>query len=36
VQRNRQSFRYYQSGSPFEYEMIRMLYQAKREIEIKR
>lgn len=32
--RHRQSFRYYQSGSPFEYEMIRMLYTSKREIEI--
>ena len=32
--RHRMSFRYYQSGSPFEYEMIRMLYTSKREIEI--
>ena len=32
--RHRQSFRYYQSGSPFEYGMIRMLYTSKREIEI--
>ena len=32
--RHRQSFRYYQTGSPFEYEMIRMLYTSKREIEI--
>jgi phospholipid-binding lipoprotein MlaA len=32
--RHRESFRYYQTGSPFEYEMIRMLYVAKREIEI--
>jgi len=32
--RHRQSFRYYQSGSPFEYGMIRMLYSSKREIEI--
>jgi len=32
--RRRQSFRYYQTGSPFEYEMLRMLYAAKREIEI--
>lgn len=32
--RHRQSFRYYQTGSPFEYEMIRMLYTAKREIEV--
>jgi phospholipid-binding lipoprotein MlaA len=32
--RHRESFRYYQSGSPFEYNMIRMLYTTKREIEI--
>lgn len=32
--RHRESFRYYQTGSPFEYEMIRMLYTSKREIEI--
>jgi phospholipid-binding lipoprotein MlaA len=32
--RHRTSFRYYQSGSPFEYDMIRMLYTAKREMEI--
>jgi phospholipid-binding lipoprotein MlaA len=32
--RKRTAFRYYQSGSPFEYEMIRMLYTSKREIEI--
>ncbi|MGD9949591.1 MAG: VacJ family lipoprotein [Desulfobulbus sp.] len=32
--RHRQSFRYYQTGSPFEYEMIRMLYDSKRQIEI--
>ncbi len=32
--RHRQSFRYYRTGSPFEYDMIRMLYTAKREIEI--
>jgi phospholipid-binding lipoprotein MlaA len=32
--RSRQSFRYYRSGSPFEYDLIRMLYTAKREIEI--
>jgi phospholipid-binding lipoprotein MlaA len=32
--RHRQSFRYYRSGSPFEYDMIRMLYKSKREIEI--
>ncbi len=34
--RHRQSFRYYQSGSPFEYDMIRMLYTSKRHIEIKK
>lgn len=32
--RHRASFRYYQSGSPFEYDMIRMLYTSKRQIEI--
>jgi phospholipid-binding lipoprotein MlaA len=32
--RHRQSFRYYRTGSPFEYDMVRMLYTAKREIEI--
>lgn len=32
--RHRQSFRYYQSGSPFEYDMIRMLYTSQRKIEI--
>ncbi len=31
--RHRQSFRYYQNGTPFEYDSIRMLYTAKREIE---
>jgi phospholipid-binding lipoprotein MlaA len=34
--RHRQPFRYYQTGSPFEYELIRMLYSAKREMEIAR
>lgn len=34
--RHRQSFRYYSTGSPFEYELIRMLYTSKREIEIER
>ena len=33
-QRHRQAFRYYESGSPFEYELIRMLYSAKRELDI--
>lgn len=32
--RHRESFRYYQTGSPFEYDMIRMLYTSKRQIEI--
>jgi phospholipid-binding lipoprotein MlaA len=32
--RHRQSFRYYRSGSPFEYDLMRMLYTSKREIEI--
>ncbi len=34
--RHRQSFRYYQSGSPFEYEMVRLIYTKKRELEISR
>jgi len=34
--RHRESFRYYRTGSPFEYDMIRMLYKSKREIEIAR
>ena len=32
--RHRESFRYYETGSPFEYDLIRMLYTAKRDIEI--
>lgn len=32
--RHRESFRYYSSGSPVEYDMLRMLYTSKREIEI--
>ena len=32
--RHRESFRYYRTGSPFEYDMIRMLYTTKRELEI--
>jgi phospholipid-binding lipoprotein MlaA len=32
--RHRTKFRYYQTGSPFEYDLIRMLYTAKREMEI--
>jgi phospholipid-binding lipoprotein MlaA len=30
------AFRYYESGSPFEYEMVRMLYSTKRELDIER
>lgn len=32
--RHRESFRYYRTGSPFEYELMRMLYTSKRQIEI--
>ena len=32
--RHRQPFRYYQSGSPFEYEMVRLLYTEKRKLQI--
>jgi phospholipid-binding lipoprotein MlaA len=32
--RHRQPFRYYQTGSPFEYEMVRLLYTQKRALEI--
>jgi phospholipid-binding lipoprotein MlaA len=32
--RKRMPFRYYDSGSPFEYEQIRMLYTKKRELDI--
>jgi ABC-type transporter lipoprotein component MlaA len=32
--RMRMPFRYYGSGSPFEYEQIRLLYTKKRELEI--
>ena len=32
--RKRTKFRYYQSGSPFEYELIRYLYMQKRKLEI--
>lgn len=31
--RHQQSFRYYESGYPFEYDMVRFLYHEKREIE---
>jgi len=34
--RHRQPFRYYQTGSPFEYEMARLFYTKKRELEIAR
>jgi phospholipid-binding lipoprotein MlaA len=33
-QRQIQSFRYFETGSPFEYELIRFLYTKKREIEV--
>lgn len=32
--RNSESFRYYETGSPFEYELIRMLYLEKRKLDI--
>jgi phospholipid-binding lipoprotein MlaA len=31
-----QSFRYYQTGSPFEYDLVRFLYIKKRELDIER
>jgi phospholipid-binding lipoprotein MlaA len=34
--RHRQPFRYYGTGSPFEYEMVRLFYTKKRELEIAR
>lgn len=34
--RHRNNFRYYNTGSPFEYELIRMLYTNKRELDIER
>ncbi len=34
--RHRQSFRYYASGSPFEYELVRLLYTEKRNMDIAR
>jgi len=34
--RHRNNFRYYNTGSPFEYELIRMLYTDKRELDIER
>jgi phospholipid-binding lipoprotein MlaA len=35
-QRHRVGFRYYQSGSPFEYDLVRFLYTKKRELDIRR
>ena len=32
--RHKQSFRYFQTGSPFEYELVRLLYTSKRGIQI--
>ncbi len=32
--RHRQSFRYYEAGSPFEYELIRFLYLSKRKLDV--
>ena len=32
--RSRTAFRYYEMGSPMEYEMLRMLYSTKREMDI--
>ncbi len=34
--RSRTAFRYYQTGSPMEYEMVRMLYSTKREMDIEK
>jgi phospholipid-binding lipoprotein MlaA len=34
--RHQQSFRYYESGYPFEYYMVRFFYHEKREIESKK
>jgi phospholipid-binding lipoprotein MlaA len=35
-QRHRVDFRYYQSGSPFEYDLVRFLYTKKRELDLTR
>jgi len=35
-ERGKTSFRYYQTGSPFEYELVRLLYSTKRELEVKK
>jgi len=32
--RHRQPFRYYKSGSPFEYELVKVLYTEKRKLQI--
>ena len=32
--RHRMAFRYYQTGSPFEYELVRLLYTEKRKLDI--
>ena len=34
--RRRLPFRYYQTGSPFEYELIRLIYTEKRRLDIRR
>lgn len=34
--RHRTAFRYYDTGSPFEYELIRLLYKTKRELDIEK
>lgn len=33
-ERSKTSFRYYETGSPFEYELVRLLYSTKRRIEV--
>ena len=35
-QRSQIGFRYYQTGSPFEYDLVRLLYTRKRQLDIKR
>jgi len=35
-QRSQIGFRYYETGSPFEYDLVRLLYTRKRQLEIKR
>jgi phospholipid-binding lipoprotein MlaA len=30
------AFRYYETGSPFEYEWVRMLYSTKRQLDIEK